>query len=407
MKSSRSPLDRVAQRVREIPRSGIRDFFDVVSRRPDAISLGVGEPGFPTPWHIRDAAVYALERGATGYTSNLGLLELRQALSRYVAKTFGVEYDPETEILVTTGVSEAVDLALRALVDPGDEVVYHEPCYVSYAPVTQLAGGIPKVVATRFEEGFRLVPGRLEEVVGDRTKILLLNFPNNPTGADVPREDLEAVAAIARERDLVVITDEIYAELTYEGSHCSIAALPGMRERTLLLHGFSKAWAMTGFRLGYACGPAAWIEAMMKIHQYTMLCAPTLSQVAAVEALERADADVPEMRERYRRNRNFMIAAFAEMGLPVVRPAGAFYAFPRISHLGVDSRTFAVQLLEEEDVAVVPGDAFGAAGAGYIRCSYATDFEQIKVALARMARFVEGLRRRVARTASRTALRQS
>lgn len=407
MKSSRSPLDHVARRVREIPRSGIRDFFDVVSRRPEAISLGVGEPGFPTPWHIRDAAVYALERGATGYTSNLGLLELREALSQYVAQTFGVEYDPESEILITTGVSEAVDLALRALVDPGDEVVYHEPCYVSYAPVTQLAGGIPRAVPTCFEESFRLLPERLEEVLGNRTKVLLLNFPNNPTGATAPREDLEALAAIARERDLIVITDEIYAELTYEGSHCCIASLPGMRERTLLLHGFSKAWAMTGFRLGYACGPAAWIEAMMKIHQYTMLCAPTLSQVAAIEALERAASDVPEMRERYRRHRNYMIAAFADMGLPVVCPQGAFYAFPRVSHLGVESRTFAVQLLEEEDVAVVPGDAFGASGAGHIRCSYATDFEQIKVALARMACFVERLRQRLPRPASRAALRQS
>lgn len=407
MKSSRSPFDRVARRVREIPRSGIRDFFDIVNQRPDAISLGVGEPGFPTPWHVRDAALYALERGATGYTSNLGLLELRNAIAEYVARFFGVRYSPENEIIVTTGVSEATDLALRALVDPGDEVLYHEPCYVSYAPTTLLAGGVPVAVPTYHESGFLLDPVRMAEAVTERTKIVLLNFPNNPTGAILSLSDLERIAHICIEHDLIVISDEIYAELTYEGRHVSLASLPGMRERTLLLHGFSKAWAMTGFRVGYACGPAVWIEAMMKIHQYTMLCAPTLSQIAAIEAVDRASADVPEMVDRFRRNRNFMISAFREMGLPVVRPQGAFYAFPRVSDLGVGSRDFALNLLEEENVAVVPGEAFGASGAGFIRCSYATDFEQIKEALARMQRFVARLRSRLTPDRARTLLRQT
>lgn len=391
MKDSKSPPDFVARIVRSIPKSGIRDFFDIVNSVPDAISLGVGEPGFPTPWHIRDAAMYALEKGATGYTSNLGLPELRRRISAYVARFFGIEYSPADEILVTTGVSEAVDLAFRAVIDPDDEVLYHEPCYVSYRPVIQLAHGKPVVIDTRFEEGFRLTAEAVAARIGPRTKAIILNFPNNPTGATLNPADLEGIADLVRRHDLLVVTDEIYSELTYDGVHRTIASLPGLRERTLLLHGLSKAWSMTGFRLGYACGPRALIDAMMTIHQYTMLCAPTLSQWAGLEAFEQVDADVEEMRSRFRRNRNYMVAAFREMGLPLIVPRGAFYTFPRVTDLGMSAREFALGLLEEEKVAVVPGDAFGPGGEGFVRCSYATSLENIKEAMQRMARFVSNL----------------
>lgn len=388
MSGSASLRNRLNATVRDIPRSGIRDFFDLVSTMRDVISLGIGEPDFDTPWHVRESTVFALERGATHYTSNLGYLELRRGLSGYVRKVFGAEYDPESEILITVGVSEALDLALRALVNPGDEVLYHEPCYVSYRATVLFAHGTPVAVETRAENGFRLTRAMLEAKTTPRTKVLMLNFPNNPTGAVMSRQDLEEIAAFVRERDLIVITDEIYGELTYDGTHTSIVSLPGLRERTIFLHGFSKAWAMTGFRLGYACGPAELIEGMMKIHQYTMLCASSLSQKAAIEALSRPQTDIGEMVEEYRRRRNFVASSFAEMGLDCHRPLGAFYAFPSVSRLGMNSKDFAMGLLKAEKVAVVPGTAFGTCGEGFVRCAYATRMDKLKEAIERMKRFV-------------------
>lgn len=388
MNGSASLRNRLNTTVRDIPRSGIRDFFDIVSTMKEVISLGIGEPDFDTPWHVRESTVFALERGATHYTSNFGYLELRRALSRYVARTFGAEYNPENEILITVGVSEALDLALRALLNPGDEVLYHEPCYVSYRATILFAHGVPVAVETRPENGFRLTRAMLEGKVTPHTKVLMLNFPNNPTGAIMNRADLEDIAAFARERDLVVIADEIYGELTYDSPHCSIASLPGLKDRTLFLHGFSKAWAMTGFRLGYACGPAELIEAMMKVHQYTMLCASSLSQKAALEALTRPEQDVAEMVEEYRRRRNFLVASFADMGLDCHRPLGAFYAFPRVARFGLTARDFALRLLQEEKVAVVPGTAFGDCGEGFVRCAYATSLDNIKEAMVRLKRFI-------------------
>jgi aminotransferase len=388
MNGSPSLRDRLNATVRDIPRSGIRDFFDLVTTMKDVISLGIGEPDFDTPWHVRESTVFALERGATHYTSNFGYLDLRRALARYVRKTFGAEYNPDNEVLITVGVSEALDLALRALLNPGDEVLYHEPCYVSYRATILFANGTPVEVETRAANGFRLTRAMLEAKATPRTKVLMLNFPNNPTGAVMSRSDLEDIAAFARERDLIVITDEIYAELTYDAPHTSIVSLPGLRERTIFLHGFSKAWAMTGFRLGYACGPAELIEAMMKIHQYTMLCASSLSQKAALEALARPEADIAEMVDEYRRRRNFIAAAFAEMGLECHRPLGAFYAFPSVAKFGLPAKEFCLQLLREEKVAVVPGTAFGACGEGFVRCAYATSMENIKEALARLRRFI-------------------
>ena len=386
MSASLSLRDRLNATVRDIPRSGIRDFFDLVTTMKDVISLGIGEPDFDTPWHVRESTVFALERGATHYTSNLGYLELRRALAGYVHKTFGADYNPEDEVLVTVGVSEALDLALRALLNPGDEVLYHEPCYVSYRATILFAHGVPVVVETRAEDGFRLTRAMLEARVTPRTKVLMLNFPNNPTGAVMNRAELEDIAAFARERDLLVITDEIYGELTYDAPHTSIVSLPGLRE-----HGFSKAWAMTGFRLGYACGPAELIEAMMKIHQYTMLCASSLSQKAALEALARPESDIAEMVNEYRRRRNFIAAAFADMDLECPRPLGAFYAFPSIARFGLPAKEFALALLREEKVALVPGTAFGACGEGFVRCAYATSMENIKEAMARLRRFLSRL----------------
>jgi aminotransferase len=332
--------------------------------------------------------VFALERGATHYSSNLGYLELRKALSCYVGKNFGAEYNPESEILVTVGVSEALDLALRALINPGDEVLYHEPCYVSYRATILFANGVPLAVETKAENGFRLTRAMLEAQCTPKTKVLMLNFPNNPTGAIMSRQDLEDIAAFARERDLIVITDEIYAELTYDAPHTSIVSLPGLRDRTIFLHGFSKAWAMTGFRLGYACGPAELIEAMMKIHQYTMLCASSLAQKAAIEALTRPDIDVGEMVGEYRRRRNYIASAFAEMGLECHRPLGAFYAFPSVAKFKLPAKEFAMRFLHEERVAVVPGTAFGDCGEGFVRCAYATSLDNIKEAMVRLKRFV-------------------
>jgi len=391
---SRSPRETIARHVRDIPRSGIRDFFDVVSTMKDVISLGIGEPDFDTPWHIRESTVYSLEKGETHYTSNLGLLELRKSLARYVGEKFKVSYDPVTEILVTVGVSEALDIALRALINPGDEVLYHEPCYVSYRPVVIFAHGTPVAVETDPGQDFRLTRDLLEAKATARTKVLMLNFPNNPTGAILPRKDVEEIAAFARERDLIVVTDEIYAELTYDGEHTSIASLPGMKERTIFLHGFSKAWAMTGFRLGYACAPPELTEAMMKIHQYTMLCASTMGQKAAIEALTSPDSDIAEMASEYRRRRNFVSQRFQEMGLPCSPPRGAFYAFPRIAGLGLNSRDFALRLLDEEKVAVVPGSAFGACGEGFVRCAYSTSMDNLKEAMVRIERFLGRLRKK-------------
>jgi aminotransferase len=391
MNGSVSLRNRLNSTVRDIPRSGIRDFFDIVTTMKDVISLGIGEPDFDTPWHVRESTVFALERGVTHYTSNFGYLELRRALAAYVKKMFGAEYNPDNEILITVGVSEALDLALRALVNPGDEVLYHEPCYVSYRATILFAHGKPLAVETKAENGFRLTRAMLEAKATPKTKVLMLNFPNNPTGAIMSRGDLEDIAAFARERDLLVITDEIYGELTYDTPHTSIVSLPGMRERTILLHGFSKAWAMTGYRLGYACGPAELIEGMMKIHQYTMLCASSMGQKAALEALARPESDVGEMLAEYRRRRNYLVSAFTDMGMDCHRPLGAFYAFPSVAKFGLPSKEFALKLLHEEKVACVPGTAFGDCGEGFIRCAYATSMDNIKEAMVRLKRFTEKL----------------
>jgi len=389
MSGSRSP-DRIAKHIRDLPRSGIRDFFDIVSSRADVISLGIGEPDFVTPWRIRESSIYALDRGATTYTSNRGLLDLRRAIAGYVDRAFGVRYDPETEILVTVGVSEALDLALRAVLEPGDEVLYHEPCFVSYAPEIIMAYGVPRAVPTSPENGFRLTGAMLRKHATPRTKALLINFPTNPTGATLTAADAREIAAFVRERDLLLITDEIYSELTYSGARARIAAEPGMKERTIFLHGFSKGWAMTGFRLGYACAPPDLSEAMMKIHQYVMMCAPILSQKAAVEALK-SPSDTDAMRASYVQRRNFICAELNAMGLPCRTPDGAFYVFPYVGDHGLSSKDFALRLLEDQNVACVPGSAFGASGEGFLRCSYATDIEAIKEAMRRMAEFVRGL----------------
>jgi aminotransferase len=387
-----APQDFIARNVRAIPRSGIREFFDLVQGMPDVISLGVGEPDFVTPWHIREAAIYALERGRTSYTSNLGLLKLREAIAASVARHFAVEYDPRHQILITVGVSEALDLALRAVINPGDEVIYHEPCYVSYSPSIALAHGVPVAVSCRAEDGFAVRATAIEAAITPRSRVLVLNFPTNPTGGTMTRAELEAIAAVVSRHNLLVITDEIYSELTFDGEHVSIASLPGMAERTIFLHGFSKAYAMTGFRIGYACGPAELIEAMMKIHQYSMLCASIVSQEAACEAIRHGEPDTLEMREHYRARRNIIVGALNAMGLPCHRPRGSFYAFPCVQSTGLTSKEFAGRLLEQEKVACVPGSAFGPAGEGYLRCCFATALDRIELAMERTARFVKGLR---------------
>lgn len=379
----------IAATVRAIPRSGIRDFFDIVQRMKDVISLGVGEPDFVTPWHIREAAIYALERGRTSYTSNLGLLKLREAIAASLREHFAVEYDPHNEVLVAVGVSEAMDIAFRALINPGDEVLYHEPCYVSYAPGIAMTHGTPVPIACRADEDFAVRPEAIEQAITPRSKVLVLNFPTNPTGGTMTRAALQKIAEVVIRHNLIVITDEIYAELTFEGEHVSIASLPGMRERTVFLHGFSKAYAMTGFRIGYACGPAVIIEAMMRIHQYSMLCASIISQEAALEAIQHGEADTAEMREQYRARRNFIVKAFNAMGLKCHLPRGSFYAFPCIESTGLSSKDFALKLLEQEKVACVPGSAFGPSGEGYLRCCFATALDRIEEATERMARFVK------------------
>ena len=372
--------------MRAVPRSGIRDFFELVQKRGDVISLGIGEPDSSAPWGVREAAIYSLEHGRTGYTSNLGSLKLRREIARYVATLFGPAYDPQTEILVSVGVSEAIDLALRAVLNPGETVLYHEPCYVSYAPSIALAHARGRAIRTRPETGFRLDPTEVARAA-DGAKVLLLNFPTNPTGAVLSGKDLDALARVCVEKDLLVISDEIYAELTYEGRHESIASRPGMRERTILLHGLSKAFAMTGFRIGYACAPAPLIEAMMKIHQYAILCAPTPSQEAATEALKEAATITEEARNTYRLRRDFLRRRLGEAGLPCVRADGAFYLFVDVRGTGLSAREFAMELLEEERVAVVPGEAFGPGGEGFVRCSYATSLERLEVAADRIQRF--------------------
>jgi len=383
----------IAEHIKGVPRSGIRDFFEIVQSMSDVISLGIGEPDFATPWHIREAAIYALERGRTGYTSNLGLPRLRRSISDYIQKHFGIRYEPLSEILVSVGVSEAIDLALRALLNQGDEVIYHEPCYVSYAPSIVMAGGVARAVTTRADEGFILHAEELEKAITPRTRVLMLNFPTNPTGAAMDPEELEKIAAVCVKHDLVVLTDEIYSEITYEGRpHHSIATLPGMRERTVLLHGLSKAFAMTGWRIGFACAPAELIEAMMKIHQYSILCAPIMGQDAAIEALDRGEQSVNGMRREYEMRRNFIVSSLRDMGLDCPSPRGAFYVFPKITSTGLSSRDFSLRLLHEKKVAVVPGPAFGSGGEGHVRCSFATALDQIKIAIVRMAEFCRELK---------------
>jgi len=380
----------IANHVRDLPKSGIREFFDIVAQEKEVISLGVGEPDFDTPWHIREAAIYSLEHGRTHYTSNLGLPELRSSISRYVHRHFGIAYDPRTEVIITVGVSEAIDLALRALINPGDEVLYHEPCYVSYSPSVVMAHGRAVAVATRAEENFRLTAAALKEKITDRSKVLMLNFPCNPTGATQTRAELEKIARLCIDHDLIVLTDEIYSELRYDNAeHVSIASLPGMRERCIFLHGFSKAFAMTGFRVGYACGPEILTDAMMKIHQYAILCANTMAQDAAIEALEHGARGAEAMRREYEQRRNYIVRAFNDLGLACFQPVGAFYIFPNISGTGLTSREFSFGLLQKKKVACVPGPAFGPSGEGFVRCCYATSLDQIKEAMARIGEFLE------------------
>lgn len=386
----RNPL---ADKIVEIKPSGIRKFFDIVNEMEDAISLGVGEPDFDTPWRIRDEGIYSLERGKTFYTSNAGLKELRTEITRYIKRTQGVEYDPIHEVLVTVGGSEAIDLALRAMVNPGDEVLIPQPSYVSYEPCAILADAKPVIIELKEENEFRLTADELKEAITDKTKILILPFPNNPTGAIMEKADLEAIAEVIIEHDIFVITDEIYSELTYKGKHVSIISLPGMRERTVLINGFSKAYAMTGWRLGYACAPAQIMEQMTKIHQFAIMCAPTTSQYAAVEALRNGDDDVAAMRESYNQRRRFLMYSFKQMGLKCFEPYGAFYVFPCIKEFGMTSDEFAERLLKEEKVAVVPGTAFGDCGEGFLRISYAYSLENLKIAMEKIGSFVARLRK--------------
>ncbi|MGN0331018.1 MAG: aminotransferase class I/II-fold pyridoxal phosphate-dependent enzyme [Kineothrix sp.] len=386
----RNPL---AHKVVDIKPSGIRKFFDIVSEMEDAISLGVGEPDFDTPWHIRDEGIYSLEKGRTFYTSNAGLKELKIEICNYIKRTQGLDYCHRDEVIVTVGGSEAIDIALRAMINEGDEVLIPQPSYVSYEPCAILANAVPVIIELKAENEFRLTAQELLDAVTEKTKVLILPYPNNPTGAIMEKKDLEAIARVIEEKDLFVISDEIYAELTYNGKHVSIASLPGMRERTILINGFSKAYAMTGWRLGYACGPKAILEQMIKIHQFAIMCAPTTSQYAAVEALRNGDEDVRRMREAYDQRRRYLLHTFREMGLECFEPFGAFYVFPSIREFGMTSEEFASRFLREEKVAVVPGTAFGDCGEGFLRISYAYSLENLKVAIGRLKDFVERLRR--------------
>ena len=385
----RNPL---CEKVVNIKPSGIRKFFDIASEMKDAISLGVGEPDFDTPWHIRDEGIYSLEQGRTFYTSNAGLKDLKIEISRYLKRRIGVEYDYNHEIMVTVGGSEGIDIALRAMIDPGDEVLIPQPSYVSYEPCAILTGAKPVIIELKAENEFRLTAQELRDACTDKTKVLVLPFPNNPTGAIMERHDLEAIAEVIEEKDLYVISDEIYSELSYKGDHVSITQLPGMRERTVLINGFSKAYAMTGWRLGYACAPEIILKQMLKIHQFAIMCAPTTSQYAAIEALKNGDEDVSKMREAYNQRRRFLMDAFKRMGLECFEPYGAFYVFPCIKEFGMTSEEFAMAFLEEEKVAVVPGTAFGDSGEGFLRISYAYSIDNLKVAIGRLEKFIIKLR---------------
>ena len=382
----------LSEAVEKLKPSGIRKFFDLVSEMKDAISLGVGEPDFDTPWHIRDEGIFALERGKTFYTSNTGLKELRKGICSYLLRRQQLEYNPDKEILVTVGGSEAIDIGLRALINPGDEVIIPQPSYVSYEPCAILAGAKPVIINLKAENEFRLTADELKNAITPKTKVLILPFPNNPTGAIMERKDLEEIAGVIIEHDIYVMSDEIYAELTYKGEHISIASLEGMKERTILINGFSKAYAMTGWRLGYACAPERIIKQMTKIHQFAIMCAPTTSQYAAIEALKNGDDDVKEMKQAYNQRRRFLVNAFKEMGLNCFEPFGAFYVFPCIKEFKMTSEEFATKFLEEEKVAVVPGNAFGESGEGYVRISYAYSLDNLKTAIERLKKFIEKLR---------------
>lgn len=382
----------LSETVVNIKPSGIRKFFDIVSEMKDAISLGVGEPDFDTPWHIRDEGIYAFERGKTFYTSNAGLKDLRIEISNYLNRTQGISYNPDNEILVTVGGSEAIDIGLRAVINPGDEVIIPQPSYVSYEPCAVLAGAKPVIINLKAENEFRLTPEELLNVTTDKTKVLILPYPNNPTGAIMEKEDLEKIAKIVIEKDILVMSDEIYAALTYKEKHVSIASLEGMKERTILINGFSKAYAMTGWRLGYACAPDWLIKQMTKIHQFAIMCAPTTSQYAAIEALKNGDEDVETMRKSYNQRRRYLMNAFKEMNLECFEPFGAFYVFPCIKEFGMTSEEFATKFLQEEKVALVPGTAFGDCGEGFLRISYAYSIENLKVAMGRLKNFIERLR---------------
>ena len=382
--------DPLSKEIRSIPPSGIRKFFDIVSEMDDAISLGVGEPDFDTPWHIREEGIYSLEQGRTVYTSNAGLKELKEEICKYLKKSQNIKYN-EHEVFITVGGSEAIDVALRAMLDPGDEVLIPQPSYVSYEPCTILAGGKPVIIELKEDNEFRLTKEELLNAITDKTKILVLPFPNNPTGAIMEKEDLVDIAEVVKEKDLYVLSDEIYSELTYSGKHVSIASLPGMKERTVLINGFSKAYAMTGWRLGYAAAPEAILEQMLKIHQFAIMCAPTTSQYAAVEALRNGAPDVKKMRDSYNQRRRFLLNEFEKIGFDCFTPYGAFYTFPSIKKFGMSSDEFAERLLKEQKVAVVPGTAFGACGEGYLRISYAYSIEDLKLALERIAAFINSL----------------
>ena len=386
----RNPL---SDKITTIKPSGIRKFFDLVSEMKDAISLGVGEPDFDTPWRIREEGIYTLEKGKTYYTSNSGLMDLRIEISRYLERRFGLNYDAEKEIIVTVGGSEGIDLAFRAMLNPGDEVIIPEPCYVSYVPCVTLADGVPVTVNLKEENDFKLAKEQFLSAITPRTKILVLAFPNNPTGAVMTKEELEEIAEVVKEKDIFVVSDEIYAELSYGNTrHCSIASIDGMKERTIVINGFSKAHAMTGWRLGYACGPEVIIKQMLKIHQFAIMCAPTNSQYAAVEALRECDDAVEEMRNEYDRRRRFMLSKLRGMGLKVFEPYGAFYIFPNIAEFGLTSDEFATRFLTEEKVAVVPGTAFGDCGEGFLRMSYASSLSNLKTAMERLEKFIDRLR---------------
>jgi aminotransferase len=384
----RNPL---SKQIVDIKPSGIRKFFDIVSEMKDAISLGVGEPDFDTPWHIREEGIFSLEQGKTFYTSNAGLKELKYEIAGYLQRRIHVEYDYKNQILVTVGGSEAIDVGLRCMLDPGDEVLIPQPSYVSYEPCTIMAGGVPVIIELKEENEFRLTAEEILEKVTDKTKVLILPFPNNPTGAIMEQKDLEAVAKVCVEKDIFVLSDEIYSELSYKGEHVSIAAMPGMKERTIVINGFSKAFAMTGWRLGYAAGPKEIISQMVKLHQFAIMCAPTTSQYAAVEALKNGADDVEQMRNAYNQRRRFLMASFAEMGLDCFEPYGAFYVFPSIKKFGMTSEEFANRLLQEEKVAVVPGTAFGECGEGFLRISYAYSLDNLKIALDRLKNFISRL----------------